>query len=206
MGNDRSRSWLKLKECDWKIRSTKVNAGDFEQELLNRLRSTMAVNVLRSYCQLSLSYILYFFLHSSHTSLLKMETENFPKMLVYIYQTAWHYIPEDLTHTHHFDSLIWTVTIALIPAVSLTSLGMLIQLCDCTVCHGLVNERPLQPHRVLMVSVVNLNTWPSGVDNFVSFIPPVVIENGTDVVCDMLNIAAAATRWNIERNTRIIFK
>ena len=44
--NDRSRSWLKLKERDWKIRSTKVDAGDFKRELLNRLRSTMAVNVL----------------------------------------------------------------------------------------------------------------------------------------------------------------
>ena len=30
-----------------KIRSTKVDAGDFKHELLNRLRSTMAVNVLR---------------------------------------------------------------------------------------------------------------------------------------------------------------
>ena len=29
-----------------KIRSTKVDAGDFKHELLNRLRSTMAVNVL----------------------------------------------------------------------------------------------------------------------------------------------------------------
>ena len=31
---------------DWKVRSTKVDAGDFKLELLNRLRSTMAVNVL----------------------------------------------------------------------------------------------------------------------------------------------------------------
>jgi len=31
-----------------KIRSTKVDAGDFKHELLNRLRSTMAVNVLIS--------------------------------------------------------------------------------------------------------------------------------------------------------------
>ena len=31
---------------DWKVRSTKVDAGDFKHELLNRLRSTMAVNVL----------------------------------------------------------------------------------------------------------------------------------------------------------------
>ena len=45
--NDRSCSWLKLKERDWKIRSTKVDADDFKQELLNRLRSTMANNVLR---------------------------------------------------------------------------------------------------------------------------------------------------------------
>ena len=29
-----------------KVRSTKVDAGDFKHELLNRLRSTMAVNVL----------------------------------------------------------------------------------------------------------------------------------------------------------------
>ena len=32
---------------DWKVRSTKVDAGDFKHELLNRLRSTMEVNVLR---------------------------------------------------------------------------------------------------------------------------------------------------------------
>ena len=44
--NERSRSWLKLKERDWKIRTTKVDAGDFKQELLNRLSSDMAVNVL----------------------------------------------------------------------------------------------------------------------------------------------------------------
>ena len=31
---------------DLKVRSTKVDAGDFKHELLNRLRSTMAVNVL----------------------------------------------------------------------------------------------------------------------------------------------------------------
>ena len=31
---------------DRKVRSTKVDAGDFKHELLNRLRSTMAVNVL----------------------------------------------------------------------------------------------------------------------------------------------------------------
>ena len=49
--NDRLRSWFKLKERsarDWKIRSTKVDAGDFKHELLNRLRSTMAVNVYGS--------------------------------------------------------------------------------------------------------------------------------------------------------------
>ena len=45
--NDRSRNWLKLKERDWKIKLTKVDAGDFKHELLNRLRSTLAVNVLR---------------------------------------------------------------------------------------------------------------------------------------------------------------
>ena len=47
--NDRLRSWFKLKERsarDWKVRSTKVDVGDFKPELLNRLRSTMAVNVL----------------------------------------------------------------------------------------------------------------------------------------------------------------
>ena len=33
---------------DWKVRSTKVDAGDFKHELLNRLRSTTAVNVLIS--------------------------------------------------------------------------------------------------------------------------------------------------------------
>ena len=47
--NDRLRSWFKLKERnarDWKVRSTKVDAGDFKHELLNRLKSTMAVNVL----------------------------------------------------------------------------------------------------------------------------------------------------------------
>ena len=44
--SDRSRSWLKLKECDWKIRLTKVDAGDFKHEFLNRLRLTMAVNML----------------------------------------------------------------------------------------------------------------------------------------------------------------
>ena len=49
--NDRLRSWFKLKERsarDWKVRSTKVDASDFKHELLNRLRSTMAVNVLRN--------------------------------------------------------------------------------------------------------------------------------------------------------------
>jgi len=42
----RQGSWFKLKQHDWKIRSTKVDTGDFKHELLNRLRSTMAVNVL----------------------------------------------------------------------------------------------------------------------------------------------------------------
>ena len=35
--NDRLRSWFKLKERsarDWKVRSTKVDAGDFKHELL----------------------------------------------------------------------------------------------------------------------------------------------------------------------------
>ena len=32
---------------DWKVRSTKDDAGDFKHELLNRLRSTMAVIVLK---------------------------------------------------------------------------------------------------------------------------------------------------------------
>jgi len=39
-------SWFKQKEGDWKIRSTKVDAGDFKHELLNRLRSTVALNML----------------------------------------------------------------------------------------------------------------------------------------------------------------
>ena len=50
--NDRLRSWFKLKEPsarDWKVRSSKVDAGDFKHELLNRLRSTMAVNVLSDF-------------------------------------------------------------------------------------------------------------------------------------------------------------
>jgi hypothetical protein len=85
------------------------------------------------------------------------------------------------------------------------TLGMLIQLCDNTVCHGLVNERPLQPYRILMLSVVILNTWPSQVDNFIPFIPLVVIENGTDIVNGMLKIAAAAV-WNMERNMRMAIK
>ena len=39
-----------------KVRSTKVDAGDFKHELLNRLRSTMAVNVLRSEGQVGVRY------------------------------------------------------------------------------------------------------------------------------------------------------
>jgi hypothetical protein len=35
----------KLKERDWKIRSTKVDAGNLKHELLNRLLSILAVNV-----------------------------------------------------------------------------------------------------------------------------------------------------------------
>jgi len=42
----RQVSWFQLEEPDWKIRSTKVDAGDFKHELLNQLRLTMAVNVL----------------------------------------------------------------------------------------------------------------------------------------------------------------
>ena len=38
-------SW-KSGACAIEVRSTKVDAGDFKHELLNRLRSTMAVNVL----------------------------------------------------------------------------------------------------------------------------------------------------------------
>jgi hypothetical protein len=37
----------KLKERDWKIRSTKVDAGILKHELLNRLWSILAVNVLK---------------------------------------------------------------------------------------------------------------------------------------------------------------
>ena len=55
--NDRSHIWLKLKERDWKIRSTKVDAGDFKHELLNRLRSTMAVNVLSYYFSTCLKWV-----------------------------------------------------------------------------------------------------------------------------------------------------
>ena len=39
-------SWKSGVWSDWKVRSTKVDVGDFKHELLNRLRSTMAVNVL----------------------------------------------------------------------------------------------------------------------------------------------------------------
>jgi len=39
-------SWFKLKERDLKSKLTKVNAGEFKHELLNWLRSIMAVNVL----------------------------------------------------------------------------------------------------------------------------------------------------------------
>jgi hypothetical protein len=38
----------KLKEHDWKIRSTKVDAGNLKHELLNRLWSILAVNVLNT--------------------------------------------------------------------------------------------------------------------------------------------------------------
>jgi len=44
--NDKSHSWFKMKEHHWKIRSTKVDTGNFKHELLNRLWSTMAVKVL----------------------------------------------------------------------------------------------------------------------------------------------------------------
>jgi hypothetical protein len=43
----------KLKEPDWKIRSTKVDAGNLKHELLNRLWSTLAVNVLINILQFS---------------------------------------------------------------------------------------------------------------------------------------------------------
>ena len=48
-----------------KIRSTKVDAGDFKHELFNRLRSTVAVNVLMIVYVLSLAthkYVVCFFL------------------------------------------------------------------------------------------------------------------------------------------------
>ena len=48
----RQVSWCKLKERCWKIRLTKVDAGDLKHELLNRLRSTMAVNVLTTLYEL----------------------------------------------------------------------------------------------------------------------------------------------------------
>jgi hypothetical protein len=41
-------SWKSGARAIEKIRSTKVDAGDFKHELLNRLRSTMVVNVLSS--------------------------------------------------------------------------------------------------------------------------------------------------------------
>jgi hypothetical protein len=44
--NKRSAN-LKLKENDWKIRSTMIDAGSLKHELLNRLRSISAANVLR---------------------------------------------------------------------------------------------------------------------------------------------------------------
>jgi hypothetical protein len=37
----------KLKECDWKIRLTKVEDGNLKHELLNPLWSILAVNMLR---------------------------------------------------------------------------------------------------------------------------------------------------------------
>jgi hypothetical protein len=43
--NNRSAN-LKLKESDWKISSTMVDAGSLKHELLNRRRSIMAANVL----------------------------------------------------------------------------------------------------------------------------------------------------------------
>jgi hypothetical protein len=43
--NNRSAN-LKLKESDWKIRSTMVDAGNLKHELLNQLKSIMAANVL----------------------------------------------------------------------------------------------------------------------------------------------------------------
>jgi hypothetical protein len=46
--NNRSAN-LKLKESDWKIRSTMVDAGSLKHELLNRLRSITAANVLSKF-------------------------------------------------------------------------------------------------------------------------------------------------------------
>jgi hypothetical protein len=46
ISNYRSRSSCKMKERQWKIRSTKVVADSFKQELLNRLKSTTAVKML----------------------------------------------------------------------------------------------------------------------------------------------------------------
>jgi len=63
--NDRSHSWLKLKERDWKIRSIKVDAGNFKHELLNRLRSTMAVNVLKTFFLKLFTFTAFTSMHTS---------------------------------------------------------------------------------------------------------------------------------------------
>ena len=56
-------SWKSGVARDWKVRSTKVDVGDFKHELLNRLRSTMAVNVLisRIYILLTSSCVIDYF-------------------------------------------------------------------------------------------------------------------------------------------------
>jgi hypothetical protein len=58
----------KLKEHDWKIRSTKVDVGNLKHELFNRLWSTLAVNVLRNLKhivpQSTLRTIYYAYIHS----------------------------------------------------------------------------------------------------------------------------------------------
>jgi len=52
-------SWFKLKELNWKIKSTKVDTGNFKHELLNQLRSSMAVNVLIQFDLLMMSTVLF---------------------------------------------------------------------------------------------------------------------------------------------------
>jgi hypothetical protein len=49
----------KLKEHDWKIRSTKVDVGNLKHELLNRLWSTLAVNVLKPFIPVNIEGKMY---------------------------------------------------------------------------------------------------------------------------------------------------